>query len=264
MFLNLNCTSKYQLERTHAYLFKEGYTVSDVSSLNRIVNGINCEQNHKTNCKISLTEFSRIVKRIVTQIITIFHSIFLFKVKADGNCIVQSILKQVSMKTEGVMNRYSSIYLRRQVINNGLNNIEILRTFLEKNIREIYGLGEGGIGPFSICSYFEHILKDKSWRDSIFVNLLASVWGVRITILRCDTLTEIRYRHESPLKEVCIGLLYNEKEEGGGHYSPLVRVDGEFLDSTTLFLSEEYYDEDVDNKEREFRGWGGIQGGTIF
>ena len=63
--------------------------------------------------------------------------------------------------------------------------------------------------------------------DSIFVNLLASLWGVRITIVRCDTLTEIRYRHEGPLKEVCIGLLYNGKEEGGGHYSPLVRVGGE-------------------------------------
>ena len=88
--------------------------------------------------------------------------------------------------------------------------------------------------------------------------------GVRITILRCDTLTEIRYRHEGPLKEVCIGLLYNGKEEVGGHYSPLVRVDGEFLDST-LFLSEEYYDEDVDKEEWEFRGRGRIwEGGTIF
>ena len=170
--------------------------------------------------------------------------------------MVQSILEQVSMKTEGVMNRYSSIYLRRQVINHGLDNIEILRPFLEKNIREIYGLGEGGIGPFSICSYFEHIFKDKPWGDSIFVNLLGSMWGVRITILRCDTLTEIRYRHEGPLKEVSIGLLYNGKEEDGGHYSPFVRVDGEFLDSTTLFLSEEYYDEDVDKEKREFRGEG--------
>ena len=181
-------------------------------------------------------EFSRIIKGIVTRIVTIFCSVFTFKVKQDCNCMVQSILEQVSMKTEEVMNRYSSIYLRRQVINHGLNNIDILRPFLEKNIREIYGLGEGGIGPFSICSYFEHILQDKSWRDSIFVNLLASLWGVRITILRCDTFTEIRYRHEGSLKEVCIGLLYNGKEEGGGHYSPLVRVVGEFLDSTMLYF----------------------------
>ena len=36
----LGITSKYQLECTRTYLFKEGYTVSDVSSLKRIVNGI--------------------------------------------------------------------------------------------------------------------------------------------------------------------------------------------------------------------------------
>ena len=36
----LEITSKYQLECTRSFLFKEGYTVSDVSSLNRIVNGI--------------------------------------------------------------------------------------------------------------------------------------------------------------------------------------------------------------------------------
>ena len=93
---------------------------------------------------------------------------------------------------------------------------------------------------------------------------LASLCGVRITILRCDTLTEIRYRHEGPLKEVCIGLLYNGKEEGGGHYSPLVRVDGEFLESTMLYVSEEYYDEDVDKEEREFSGEEQSPGGTIF
>ena len=114
------------------------------------------------------------------------------------------------------------------------------------------GWGRGAL-VLLVCSYFEHILQDKSWGDAIFVNLLASLWGVRVTILRCDTLTEIRYRHEGPLKEVCIGLLYNGKEEGGGHYSPLVRVDGQFLDSTILYVSEEYYDEDVDKQEREFR-----------
>ena len=95
----------------------------------------------------------------------------------------------------------------------------------------------------------------------IFVNLVASMWGVRTKTLRCDNLIKIRYRHDGPLKEVCIGLLYNGKEEGGGHYSPLVRVDGEFLDSTGLLVSDEYYDEDVDKEEREFRGEGQTSGG---
>ena len=109
---------------------------------------------------------------------------FLFKVTADGNCMVQSILVQASMKTDDVINSYSSIYLRRQVINHGCNNIEVLRPFLEKNIRELYGRREGDIGPFSICSYFEHMLEDKAWGDLIFVTLVALMWGVRITTMR--------------------------------------------------------------------------------
>ena len=87
---------------------------------------------------------------------------FLFQVTADCNCMVQSILEQVSMKNEDVMNRYSSIYLRRQVINHGFNNIEILRPFLEKNIGNLWGR-ERGHWAFSICSYFEYILEDKAW-----------------------------------------------------------------------------------------------------
>ena len=49
-------------------------------------------------------------------------------------------------------------------------------------------------------------------------------------------------------------MLYNGKEEGGSHYSPLVRVDGQFLESTDLFISDCYYDEEVDKEEREIRG----------
>ena len=35
---------------------------------------------------------------------------------------------------------------------------------------------------------------------------------------------------------------------------------GEFLDSTMLYVAEEYYDEDVDKEEREFRGRSRVQG----
>ena len=110
------------------------------------------------NRKISLMEFGRIVKRIVkrivTEIVTIFHSIFLFKVKADGNCMLQSILEQVSMKTEGVMNRYSSIYLRRQVINHELNNIEILKPFFGKEHQGNLWVGGGGHWSFQYLLLF--------------------------------------------------------------------------------------------------------------
>ena len=114
--------------------------------------------------------------------------------KQDGNCIVQAVLDQLSMKTDEVVEKYSSIYLRRQVVNHACNNLDILREFLETNIRQLYGQGEEGVGPFSLASYLENILEDKAWGDVIFMYLLASMWGVRISVVRSDNLTEIKYK----------------------------------------------------------------------
>ena len=56
----------------------------------------------------------------------------LFKVAKDGNCMVNAIYEQLSLKSEDVMLRYGITYLRRQVVDHAVNNIENLREFLEK------------------------------------------------------------------------------------------------------------------------------------
>ena len=63
-------------------------------------------------------------------------------------------------------------------------------------------------------------------------------------MVRSDNLMEVKYRLHGPLKDVDLGLLYNGQEETGGHYSPLFRTDGQFLEGTELFVSDNYYDED--------------------
>ena len=194
-----------------------------------------------------------IVSRIVSTIVTISFS---FQVDRDGNCMLNAIYQQLSLKTQEVLDRYGICYMRRQVVDHAIQNITELRPFLEKNIRELYGAGDGELGPFSIASYFEYILKDKSWGDTIFLSLVCSMWGLRLTVVRSDNLMEIKYRHNGELKDVCVGLLYNGEEDKGGHYSPLFRIDGQFLDSTELFLSDDYFDIDIDREEREFRGEG--------
>ena len=67
---------------------------------------------------------------------------------------------------------------------------------------------------------------------------------------------EVKYRHNGPLKDVDLHLLYNGQKETGGHYSSLFRTDGQFLEGTELFVSDNYYDEEIDKEEREFRGEG--------
>ena len=82
--------------------------------------------------------------------------------------MVNAIYEQLLLKSEDVMLRYGITYLRRQVVDHAVNNIENLRDFLEKNIKELYGWGDGEVGPFSISSYLDYTLKDKSWGDTIF------------------------------------------------------------------------------------------------
>ena len=82
------------------------------------------------------------------------------------------------------------------------------------------------------------------------------MWRLRLSVVRSDNLMEVKFRHNGPLKDVDLGLLYNGQEENGGHYSPLFRTDGQFLEGTELFVSDNYYDEEIDKEEREFRGEG--------
>ena len=73
----------------------------------------------------------------------------LFKVAKDGNCMVNAIYEQLSLKSEDVMSRYGITYLRRQVVDHAVNNIENLREYLEKNIKELYDGGMGKLVPLA-------------------------------------------------------------------------------------------------------------------
>ena len=83
----------------------------------------------------------------------------------------------------------------------------------------MYGSGEeGGLGPFSVKLYLQHMVKNGSWGDNIMLGLIASMWGVRISILLADSCAEVCIRHDSDWPEVDFGLLFN-CNMATGHYS---------------------------------------------
>ena len=162
--------------------------------------------------------------------------------------------------------KYTPIYLKRQIVVHYILNCEVnelLKDWVIDQIRHMYGTGEEGVGPFSVVSYFNHILQDKQWGDSIMIMLLASMWGLRITVVRGDTGNQIKHRHSKGLKDICVGLMYNGREEGGGYYSGLMRVDGQYLAATPLKISDNF-DLDVDERERQIRGETSSQGANIL
>ncbi len=59
------------------------------------------------------------------------------------------------------------------------------------------------------------MLKDNSYGDQIVIKALSHLWGFRITVVRAVQLTEERFRHNVPLEEADIVLIYN----GIDHYS---------------------------------------------
>ena len=159
--------------------------------------------------------------------------------QGDGNCLPNSVLAQLNMDQDpGAKEIFTQMYLRRSVVRHLIYNWEILGDDIRENVRMQYGrpdseingkiirkyIGKGKtrqeIYGFSVQDWCEFILKDKSWCDAIFIKLLASMWGCRISVLRADNLHCVTYRYEGSFDEADIRLLYNGNPNRG-HYSPI-------------------------------------------
>lgn len=167
---------------------------------------------------------------------------------------------------------YTGQYLRRQAIAHFIKNRDDFKDIIREQIRYEYGTAEEGqedsqIGPFSIKAYFLYMLKHTSYGDLTMIRLIASMWSVRITIVRCDSGVETKIRHRKALKDVDIALLFNCNMVSG-HYSPMIKVsEGEYerLSVLTELVFSRSYKRDVDYQERKERGdkcWEG-EGGDV-
>ena len=67
------------------------------------------------------------------------------------------------------------------------------------------------------CKY---ILRDRAWCDEIFIKLVTSMWGCKISVLRSDSLHSTMYRYEGSFHLADIILMYNGSPVKG-HYSPV-------------------------------------------
>ena len=73
---------------------------------------------------------------------------------------------------------------------------------------------------FWLKDWCQYILHDKSWCDEIFIKLISSMWGCRISVLRADNLRAITYHYEGSYDQAEITLMYNGNP-ARGHYSPI-------------------------------------------
>ena len=160
-------------------------------------------------------------------------------VEGNGNCLPNSILKQVNFAMDpGSDVLYTQTYLRRQVIMHLIANWEVLGQEIKENIKILYGCPDSIVGGlqikkvsghgnkqkvkyrYSIMDWCKYILRDGSWCDEIFIKLVTSMLGCKISVLWADSLHSTTYRYEGSFHLADIILMYNGNPVKG-HYSPV-------------------------------------------
>ena len=83
-------------------------------------------------------------------------------------------MKQLIFHEHNGEKRYQTCHLRRQAIVHFLHHHEDneYKNWIIKEIKQLYGSDEeGGLGPFSVKSYLQHMVKNGSWGDNIILQV---------------------------------------------------------------------------------------------
>ena len=118
---------------------------------------------------------------------------------------------------------------------------EIIGADISENIKYLYGCPDSEVGGikikkatgkgrnriqtyrFSVKDWCLYILRDGLWCNEIFIKLVSSMWGCRVSVLHADNLSAVTYRYEGSYNEAEIMLMYNGNPTTG-HYSPIRRT----------------------------------------
>ena len=180
------------------------------------------------------------------------NDFFFHKIGGDGNCMLNSVLCQLELATDDDAVLFTSMYIRRMAIRHFLEHYEQLKEIISFGIELEYGRVDSEVGPFSMKTWCEEMLKDKVYGDLCLLKLIASMWSIRITVIRGDSLEEIRIRHDLPLTNAEMVLVYNGVPLSG-HYCGAIKgtADTKFmkLDCKRVVRNQKY-EKDVDIMER--------------
>ena len=73
----------------------------------------------------------------------------------------------------------------------------------------------GWAPPLSYRQYLHLMLRRDFWGDEVVLFAVSCMWSVRITVLNSKTLQEYRIRHDRPMEEADIVIVYN----GANHFT---------------------------------------------
>ena len=141
-------------------------------------------------------------------------------VEGDSSCLFQSIRRGLNIPKE-----YTARLFRHELGVFCAMNARILMEQHPYVLQEEYAkFADDNPGPLSIKSYLLHILKSKSWGDSICIDIISRLWGLKITVLDVEkkNFTGKRYRHTCNMDKADVVILFANK-----HYSAAVKMSGD-------------------------------------
>lgn len=170
--------------------------------------------------------------------------------------MLNAIVDQIQFQDEAEKERFDTIYLRRMAVMHFLEHRGLLYADVTKEIRDSYGLVEdqnnpGVDGPFTLREYLKFMLKDGKYCDGVMIKLLASMWSVRIAVVRSDCCAVLKFRTDLNIDKCQFVLVYNCSWYQG-HYSS---VNKEKVPARHISQHKKF-DKARDHQEKEDRALG--------
>ena len=152
----------------------------------------------------------------------------------DGACFFYSVLSMIDSPQE-----YTTTHLRRDIVLLAAEYPAYFYKLLEEGIKGTYGFPRklrseyialkkanklsaadeedmNMAGPFSFCSYLEHMLQGDTWADIGIIRVMSCLFQNTIAIVTAETLITYRIRNEHQLDEMDMVLIHKD----GNHYIP--------------------------------------------
>ena len=184
-------------------------------------------------CRLSLRFMARIIAYLRVN-----GGFTIVQTQELGNCLYAAFLRGTAAKRE-----VTSMHVRRMLVMMITKNFHFFFEYLkvplskhygheriapelldqqerEGTCTEAYARDQRLPGPFSLLSYCKHLLTNKTWGDDLVLTLLSCMFQISITSLDAKTLGERRIRHDLPLKDVNLVVVFAEGDHfmGTGEY----------------------------------------------
>ena len=188
--------------------------------------------------------------------------------EGDGNCLPNAIRCGIKFHEDDDTKKdlYDHMCLRRQAIRHLILNWEILGKEVMNDVEQLYGridseidgrplLKKVKIGKknedvwgYSVENWCRMMITNRVYCDGLFLKLVASMWGCRICVVRCDSLAMVTYRFQevpekNPLDQAEFILIYNGNPSCG-HYSGVIKCHKNWaydsVDSSELYFTGNY------------------------